>query len=313
MAAHTDPPQAPGGDTEPPGGELRTAVVRLLHSRLGEVPSAVPPCDLALLAEELEQECHAAALSPENGDAAAAQTYARAYHGLWRALPEPFGHFLEAPLALHLMDGRVSVADAVSPRVYEAFQEVGPRVQARALLHALLRADPRFGEEERRVCAREIEQGAYQTALWHCRDSEDSYQRQWDCEMFVNIYSARIGCISANLDPFGSVARALDGGPGGAREGTWLLDRLVGGALAPAALGGMSVAALCPRAGEAERSLVAHRLGQKVEEKTSTMFSCPRCKQRKHTYRQVQIGAGDEPSSFMCSCKNCGEHFEGRG
>jgi DNA-directed RNA polymerase subunit M/transcription elongation factor TFIIS len=313
MAARPDLPSE--ADVEHHGGEFRTAVARLLHSRLGEVFGADPPHDLALLGAKLEEECHAAALNSAglgNDSAEAAQTYARAYHGLWRALPEPFGQFLEAPLALHLIDGRVEAAEAVTPRVYEACQEVGPRVKARALLHSLFSADRRFEPEFCRSCAREIEQGAYQASLRHCRDSEDSYQRQWDCEMFVNVYSARIGSIAANLDPFGSVGRALGGSPEGGKEGAWLPDRLLSGDVAPAALGGMSEEELCPSAGAAERALVARRLGQKVEEKTSTMFRCPRCKQRRHTYRQVQIGAADEPSTIMCTCLNCGENFEGR-
>jgi DNA-directed RNA polymerase subunit M/transcription elongation factor TFIIS len=97
----------------------------------------------------------------------------------------------------------------------------------------------------------------------------------------------------------------------GVEEGTWALDRLASGVWPPEDLGAMSAAELCPRAGQAERDEVRRRLDQKVCEKTSALFACPRCHKRNHTYRQVQIGSGDEPSTFMCTCKECGNNYEG--
>lgn len=157
--------------------------------------------------------------------------------------------------------------------------------------------------------ARRLERGCYNRALEQCKESADNHKRRWDSEMFVAVYSGRVATLLANLDCDGGVASHL--GDGGAPPHA--LAKILAGEWHPLALGAMTADQLCPQAGEAERSLIGRRSLQKVAEKVSSLFSCPQCRARRCTYRQVQIGAADEPSTFMCTCLACGTNFEGRG
>ena len=157
--------------------------------------------------------------------------------------------------------------------------------------------------------ARRLERGCYNRALDLCKESADNHKRRWDSEMFVAVYSGRAATLLANLDCDGGVASHLGGG--GAPPHA--LAKILAGEWHPQALGAMTADQLCPQAGEAERSLIGRRSLQKVAEKVSSLFSCPQCRARRCTYRQVQIGAADEPSTFMCTCLACGANFEGRG
>jgi hypothetical protein len=171
-----------------------------------------------------------------------------------------------------------------------------------ALFCRLLTRAGRFDDATCRDHAARAERGCYNAAISHC--AEAPYKRQWDSPMFLNVYSARCGLVAANIDPAGAVVRDT-------RGGTWALDQLASGAWAPELLGSKTAAELCPQAGASERDEVQRRLNQKVDEKTSALFTCPRCHRRNHTYRQVQIGGGDEASTFMCTCKVCGQNYEG--
>lgn len=47
----------------------------------------------------------------------------------------------------------------------------------------------------------------------------------------------------------------------------------------------------------------------KVEQATTDMFQCGRCKQRKCTYHTAQIRSGDEAATIFIQCQNCGLNF----
>ncbi|GFR89424.1 transcription factor SII homolog [Elysia marginata] len=233
--------------------------------------------------------------------------YATIYNGLIKALPERYGDFLEDTLAGHIASGRMTEAEATAAETYEAYTQHNPRRQGRALFYSILSQDPRFDaprEEKRRSFASEIERGCYNAAIARCVNSADAYHRQWSSPMFVAVYSARVGLVSANIDPAGSVLQNVE-------SSTWALDKLAEGEWRPEALGAMTDTELCPQAGQAERDKVHTRINQKINEKTSSFFACPRCRKRNHTYRQIQVRSADEISTFMCTCKECGENYEG--
>jgi DNA-directed RNA polymerase subunit M/transcription elongation factor TFIIS len=233
--------------------------------------------------------------------------YVKLYGSLCKVLPKKTGAFLDATLAVKVARGDVAVEEAIDPSVHEEMQKKDPRKVCRALFYEILAQDTRFdsdNDQKRREYATSIERGCYNAALERCDTSPDSYRRQWTSEMFVNVYSAYCGRVSSNIDPRGLVMKRVEGG-------SWALDCLAEGKWQPEDLGAMTATQLCPMAGKKERDEIMHRQNQKVEEKTSSLFACPRCHKRNHTYRQVQIGAGDEPSTFMCTCKECGENYQG--
>lgn len=261
-------------------------------------------CDEGLdeLSERLEQRCYDVSQQNMNDSRT---IYAELYSGLCRALPAEYGDFLETTLATRIVDGAITIEEAVTTETLNAHTCTDPRQRTRAMFYKFLAQDPRFNEAQCREYAKQIERGCYNAAIARCAESADSYRRQWDSPMFVNVYGGRCGSVAANIDPQGAVAKNVEGG-------TRALDCLASGEWKPAALGEMSASDLCPQAGKAERAIIMQRVNQKIEEKTSALFRCPRCHMRNHTYRQVQIGAGDEPSTFMCTCKECGENYEGR-
>ena len=289
---------------DPEVTQLRVGVRSLIGLALRKGLPKASIAQIPALAERLEQTCLDVAQSVGPDYRA---RYASAYNGLCKALPHVYGEFLEATLAVQVLDERVALTVAVDPVAYQAYTQIEPRQRGRALFYSVLIQDPRFDSPEdakRRDYASRIERGCYNASIVRCVDSADSYRRQWDSPMFVAVYSARCGLVSANIDPTGMVVQGVEGG-------SWALDKLAAGEWNPEGLGAKSATELCPQAGKAVRDEVMIRVNQKIDEKTSSLFACPRCHKRNHTYRQVQIGAGDEPSTFMCTCKECGENYEG--
>jgi len=290
---------------EAPRDGVRASALALIADALGRAAPAAEPG----LARAIEEACHRRASAPGQPRFEYLTAYAEAYRGACAALGRPHGPFLAETLGAAVARGAVAPEALAAPEA-RGPAPVDPRRRARAALYSVLRAGG-LPEERCRDYATRAEHSVYNVVIRHCQTSEASYTRRWTSPMFVNIYSARLGALLANLDPAGLVARALRAKTGGA-GGSWALGRLAAGELEPEALGGMTATELCPPAGEAERAFIALRLEQKVTEKTSALFKCPKCGARRHTYRQVQIGAGDEISTFMCTCKECGEEYEGQ-
>ena len=46
-----------------------------------------------------------------------------------------------------------------------------------------------------------------------------------------------------------------------------------------------------------------------VDTNACNLYTCPRCKKREHTYREVMTRALDEPRSVKCICLICGYRF----
>lgn len=57
------------------------------------------------------------------------------------------------------------------------------------------------------------------------------------------------------------------------------------------------------------REELALREKQVIAEKSSTIYSCPKCHQRKIKYTEHQTRASDEASTIFCTCLSCGETF----
>ena len=65
---------------------------------------------------------------------------------------------------------------------------------------------------------------------------------------------------------------------------------------------------LCPEIYQQEKDMLDIRKSQKIMEKTSNLFKCPKCHTRKTKYVEQQRRALDEASGFQCTCENC--HYE---
>jgi len=243
------------------------------------------------------------------------EAYVRSYAGVSRALPKPFGEFLEGSLAEFVADGRLSLDDLCACEVADSYLDVtpgpegtfgDPRRRMRGALYAALKSEPRLGEGGAQDFAARIERSCYNAAIERCVESERPVRRLWNDPEFVTVYNARVGVVLSNLDPESSVVRL---------HGSWAFEQLLAGEFSPDAVGGMEASELCPRASEEVRAEIRLRSQQKVVAKESRLFRCPACKARRHTVpgTGTQMAAGDEASTYMLSCLECGERFEGKG
>lgn len=177
-----------------------------------------------------------------------------------------------------------------------------PRTQIIKMFTTLLykyNPDKNFALES----AKAIEKSCYNAIIKNSKQSEDPPCRQWESSIFVEIYSNRCGIIYNLLDPK-SISCKL--------YGRTLLDQLLNGSLDLKEIGFKSEKELCPQATQKERNEIAIRSEQHVIEKESNLFRCPNCKERRVTYREVQLRALDEAPDYLCKCLNCKHRFKGK-
>ena len=62
---------------------------------------------------------------------------------------------------------------------------------------------------------------------------------------------------------------------------------------------------LCPKVSERLRNLVILRQNIKIDEKVTTNYTCPKCKNKESTYGEMQIKSSDEPADIRHQCVKC--------
>lgn len=150
--------------------------------------------------------------------------------------------------------------------------------------------------------ARTIEKSCYNAIIKNSKQSEDPPCRQWDSPIFIEIYSNRCGIIYNLLDPKSNTNKLY---------GSTLLQQVLDETIDIKEIGFKSEKELCPQATQKERDEIAIRSEQHVIEKESNLFKCPNCKERRVTYREVQLRALDEAPDYLCKCLNCKHRFKG--
>jgi DNA-directed RNA polymerase subunit M/transcription elongation factor TFIIS len=151
--------------------------------------------------------------------------------------------------------------------------------------------------------AKAIEKSCYNAIIKNSKQSEDPPCRQWDSAIFVEIYSNRCGIIYNLLDKESNTCKLY---------GSTLLDQILNKTIDVNEIGFKTERELCPQATEKEKNEIAIRSEQYVKEKESNLFKCPNCKERRVTYREVQLRALDEAPDYLCKCLNCEHRFKGR-
>jgi DNA-directed RNA polymerase subunit M/transcription elongation factor TFIIS len=151
--------------------------------------------------------------------------------------------------------------------------------------------------------AKTIEKSCYNDIIRNSKQSEDPPCRQWDSPVFLEMYSNRCGIIYNLMDPTSNSCKLY---------GSTLLDKVLSGDIDLREIGNKTEKELCPQATQKERDEIALRSEQHVVEKESNLFKCPNCKERRVTYREVQLRALDEAPDYLCKCLNCNHRFKGR-
>ena len=154
--------------------------------------------------------------------------------------------------------------------------------------------------------ATEIEKSCFNATIQISKKSEEPPHRNWDSPIFYDIYSTRCGVILNILNPNSITCKTY---------GNKLLLSLLNDEIKASEIGFMSEKELCPESIAIECAEIEKRKGQKIEEKISTLFECPFCKQRKCSFTQVQLRSADEAPDYKCKCLNpeCLRRFKGKG
>ena len=141
--------------------------------------------------------------------------------------------------------------------------------------------------------ARNIEISVYNSVV--CKSVEKNRARRWQNPRFKTTYMLKADDVLVNLDVSSAV------------QNTYLFDSLVTRRLLPHEVGFLRPQDMFPERWEA--IIHEHRLKHESQQSHdasafSTEFECPRCKQRKCSYAEVQTRSADEPMTIFVTCMN---------
>jgi DNA-directed RNA polymerase subunit M/transcription elongation factor TFIIS len=158
-----------------------------------------------------------------------------------------------------------------------------------------------------KYAARDLEQGCFIKTIEHCLKHD--IEIFWDAPKFVYFYSYWSNHLVANLDPdscvksdylmsrlFVSIKEHLkDVESKKTEKPAWDLRKY-------AALPSHE---MVPIRTEAIRQSIAARLNQVIVQKTTDLYVCGKCKQRKTTTYEQQTRCADEAPTTFVTCVNC--------
>jgi len=150
--------------------------------------------------------------------------------------------------------------------------------------------------------ARTIEKSCYNAVIKNSKNSEDPPCRKWTSAIFITMYSNRCGIVYNILNPESTTSKTY---------GSTLISDILDKKINIEEIGYKTERELCPKSIEKEQKEIDLRSEQYVKEKESNLFGCPRCKERKVTYKEVQLRAIDEAPDYLCRCLSCGHRFKG--
>lgn len=154
-----------------------------------------------------------------------------------------------------------------------------------------------------RDLATKIEVSCFNAVIKNSKHLEDPPCRQWTSPVFKEMYSNRCGIILNLINPNSTSNKEYNSN---------LLNLLLSNDIDPKLVGYIQERQLCPQALQKEKDEIEIRSEQHLIEKESNLFKCPNCKERRVTYREVQLRAIDEAPDYLCKCLNCKHRFKGR-
>lgn len=149
--------------------------------------------------------------------------------------------------------------------------------------------------------AQEVERSIYNCVIQECQAQGDSIMRSWEDQAFVGRYSARSCVILDHINPESDIV--LKYKPD-------LAMSIMKGTIDFKRVGTLRAIDICPEAFRTEAEIIQLRKQQKVKKRVTEMWTCPGCKARKSTYREVQDRSPDEPPSIYCKCMVCHMRFK---
>lgn len=211
------------------------------------------------------------------------------------------GYFSDDILGIQFMQEKKTVNDILFNNI-DNIDILDPRIKIIKMFTLLLykyKSDKEFALETSKL----IEKSCYNAIIKNSKQSEDPPCRQWDSPVFMEMYSNRCAIIYNLIDPTSNSCKLY---------GNDLLSKILEGTFDVKEIGFKSEKELCPQATQKERDEIAIRSEQHVIEKESNLFKCPNCKERRVTFREVQLRALDEAPDYLCRCLNCKHKFKGK-
>jgi DNA-directed RNA polymerase subunit M/transcription elongation factor TFIIS len=205
---------------------------------------------------------------------------------------------LPKSLIIYVINGDVLVSDMIKNKIYTDYKKYKFRNIIRKQITDII---SKFNNTNAEQIAIRIERSCYNKAIDQCKESSESYIRQWDSSMWINLYSAKTGIVIKHIDPESTVVEQYGS----------LIPKILSNEINIDNIGYMSEQELCPIANQGIRDNINHRMNQKIEIKTSTMFKCPKCGARDAEYKSVQLRGPDEPTTYVCRCNKCRSQFNG--
>lgn len=128
------------------------------------------------------------------------------------------------------------------------------------------------------------------------KSSEEAIYIDWSNSRFKYLYSLICSRVSKNLDINSEV---LD---------TYLIDSIISNDIDVSKLGGLSSDDMSKK-NETIKEQLNNRRGQKIKQKTTSMYRCRNCGGRECTIRTQQMRSLDEGATLILNCVTCGFRF----
>jgi transcription elongation factor S-II len=176
------------------------------------------------------------------------------------------------------------------------------RVTILELIEECFEKIPEFNQlddDKAAALIRRVERSCLNGAVAHCE--KNGIPRNWLDKNFVQVYSTECYRITSNLAPDSTVGSS------------YLARQLISGEIDANNVTLLTSHQLSPLSTQAERDMIKRRKEQKVELKVCEAYVCPKCKNNKTTYREVQTRAADEAGTFFIECVTCSWSWKKKG
>jgi DNA-directed RNA polymerase subunit M/transcription elongation factor TFIIS len=139
-----------------------------------------------------------------------------------------------------------------------------------------------------------IEKSCFKKTIESC--TEEAIYIDWSNNKFKYLYSLICSRVSKNLDINSEV---LD---------TFLIDSIISNGIDINKIGNMSSDDMSKK-NEVIKEQLNNRRGQKIKQKTTSLYRCRNCGGRQCTIRTQQMRSLDEGATLILNCVTCGFRF----
>lgn len=171
------------------------------------------------------------------------------------------------------------------------------------LMRERVAADPAWAQSDavqRESILRKLERGCRNLAITEC--SREGIVCNMNNALFLQRYSAYFYKTLIHLDPASDLYR---------NGGTTLFDKILGG-FSPDSVAASTAEELLPESLDPIRQEIALRQQQKVERKTSRLYTCRKCGANETLVTTAQLRSADEAPATLIQCQNpvCGHGWK---